>query len=127
MTRGWALGAVVTVLCFTPAIAHKKDPAPQASERQRAIQALNRLTFGACPGDVDRIISMGVDKWIDQQLHPEAINDDALEARLAPFRTLRMSPRELAENFPPPALIRQIADRKESVPRDPRLRAVYEA
>ncbi len=127
MIRGWALVAVAAVLCLTPAIARKKDPAPQADERQRAIQALNRLTFGARPGDVDRVISMGVDKWIDQQLHPESINDDALEARLTPFRTLRMSPRELVENFPPPPLIRQIADGKESMPRDPRLRAIYEA
>lgn len=127
MTRGLALVGVAAVLCFTPAIARKKDPAPQADERQRAIQALNRLTFGARPGEVDRVIAVGVDKWIDQQLHPESINDDALDARLAPFRTLRMSPRELVENFPPPPLIRQIADGKETMPRDPRLRAIYQA
>jgi len=127
MIRGWALVGITAVLCFTPAIARKKDPAPQADGRQRAIQALNRLTFGARPGDLDRVISLGVDKWIDQQLHPEAINDGALDARLAAFRTLRMSPRELVENFPPPPLIRQIAEGKESMPRDPRLRAIYQA
>lgn len=127
MTRGWAFVAVAAVLCFTPAVARKKDPAPQASERQRAVQALNRLTFGARPGDVDRVISLGVNKWIDQQLHPESINDDTLDARLAPFRTLRMTARELVENFPPQALIRQIANGKEGMPRDPRLRAIYEA
>lgn len=127
MTRGLALVGVAAVLCFTPAIARKKDPAPQADERQRAIQALNRLTFGARPGDVDRVIAVGVDKWIDQQLHPDSINDDAVNVRLAPFRTLRMSPRELVENFPPPPLIRQIANGKTELPRDPRLRAIYQA
>lgn len=127
MNRGWALTAIAAVLCFTPAVAHKKDPAPQGSERQRAIQALNRLTFGARPSDVDRVSSLGVDRWIDQQLHPESINDDAFDALLAPFRTLQMSSRELIENFPPQALIRQIANGKEELPRDPRLRAVYQA
>ena len=56
-------------------------------EQKRALHALNRLTFGPRPGDVDRVTAMGVDKWIDQQLHPEKIDDRALDARLAPFRT----------------------------------------
>jgi uncharacterized protein (DUF1800 family) len=76
---------------------------------------------------VGRVLSIGVDKWIDQQLHPDSINDDALEGRLAPFRTLHMDARELAENFPPQALIRQIADGKEPLPRNPERRAIYEA
>ena len=53
-------------------------------ERERAIHALNRLTFGPRPGDVDRVLAMGVDRWIDQQLAPEKIDDRVLEARLAP-------------------------------------------
>ena len=129
LTRGrLALVSVsASLLCFSSAIARQKNPMPQSSERQRAVQALNRLTFGPRPGDIDRVLSIGVDKWIDLQLHPESIKDDALDARLASFRTLRMSPRELIENFPPQALIRQIANGKEGLPRDPRLRAIYEA
>src|SRR6185369_4346527 len=42
----------------------------QMDEHQRAVHALNRLTFGPRPGDVDRVAAMGVDKWIDQQLNP---------------------------------------------------------
>lgn len=114
-------------LCFAAADARKQPPVPQADEHARAIQALNRLTFGPRPGDVDRVVGIGVDKWIDQQLHPKSLDDSALESRLAPFRTLRMSPRELAENFPPQPLIRRIADGKEGMPRDPERRAVYEA
>ena len=70
---------------------------------------------------------MGVDKWIDQQLHPDKIDDHALDARLAPFRTLRMDTRELVENFPPPQVIKAIAEGKQSMPSDPAKRAVYEA
>jgi uncharacterized protein (DUF1800 family) len=96
-------------------------------EPRSAIQALNRLTFGPRLGDRERVLAMGVDNWIDQQLHPESIKDDALEARLAPFRSLGMSPRELAENFPPQTLIRQIAEGKQNLPRNPQQRAIYEA
>lgn len=125
--RGVALLLTSVALCLPLASARKKDSPPQANERARAIQALNRLTFGPRPGDVDRVLAIGVDKWIDQQLHPESIDDHALDARLAPLRTLKMSPRELAENFPPPQTIRQIANGKEGLPHDAEKRAIYQA
>src|SRR5512146_1816940 len=96
-------------------------------ERRRAIHALNRLTFGPRPGDVDRVQAMGVDRWIDLQLHPEKIDDSALQARLEQFRTLRMQPREMLDQFPPPQIVKQVADGRTSMPRDPEQRAVYEA
>jgi len=106
----------------------KREPATtQVDERQRALHALNRLAFGPRPGDVERVAALGVDKWIDQQLHPAKIDDHALEARLEQFRTLRMNTREIVENFPPPAVIKAIAEGKESLPSDPARRAVYEA
>jgi uncharacterized protein (DUF1800 family) len=114
------------------ALGRKKDkPAPGKTmamdDRKRAVHALNRLTFGPRPGDVERVTQIGVDKWIDLQLHPDKIDDSALDARLAPFRTLRMGTKEIVENFPPDQLIKQIADGKASLPQDPTKRAVYEA
>ena len=96
-------------------------------EHKRALHALNRLAFGPRPGDVERVASMGVDKWIDQQLHPEKIDDHTLDARLVAFRTLHMDTRLIVENFPPPQLIKAIAEGKQSMPSDPAQRAVYEA
>ena len=108
--------------------ARKKETASfQMDERKRALHALNRLAFGPRPGDVDRVTSMGVDKWIDLQLHPDKINDDALDARLVPFRTLRMSTKELVENFPSRQVIKAVAEGKKSMPRDPEKRAVYQS
>jgi len=101
--------------------------AAQMDQRQQAIHALNRLTFGPRPGEVDRVMAMGLDKWIDQQLNPDKISDTALDARLAQYRTLRMSNKELVENFPPPQILKAIADGKMGMPRDPERRAVYEA
>ena len=104
-----------------------RKQAPQIDESRRALHALNRLTFGARPGEVERVTALGLDKWIEQQLHPEKIDDSALEARLSPFRTLKMSAREMAEDFPPPQVIRQMERRGGSPPRDPEKRAIYEA
>jgi len=96
-------------------------------DARRAIHVLNRLTFGPRPGDVDRIRAMGIDPWIDQQLHPDSIDDSSLDARLAPYRTLRMDTKQIAENFPPPQVIKAVEQGRQSIPSDPLKRAVYEA
>src|SRR5690242_13473743 len=84
------LGLALSVQ-FAIAKKEKRNPATiQMDEQKRALHALNRLAFGPRPGDLERVTAMGVDKWIDQQLHPDKIDDHALDARLAPFRTLRM-------------------------------------
>ncbi len=133
--RQFALLVALSLLGFTVsvqlALAKKREKqnsaVAQMDERKRALHALNRLTFGSRPGDVERVMAMGVDKWIDQQLHPEKIDDHALEARLTPFRTLRMDTRQIVENFLPPQLIKAAAEGKRSLPSDPAKRAVYEA
>ncbi len=109
------------------ALGRKKEKSAALDEQKRAMQALNRLTFGPRPGDLERVSQMGVDKWIDLQLHPDKIDDSALQARLAPFRTLQMNTREIVENFPNNEMIRQVAEGKVAMPRDPTRRAVYEA
>src|SRR6476660_8898521 len=48
---------------------------------------LNRLTFGPRPDDVARLREIGVASWIDQQLHPERIDDHAVAALLPPLET----------------------------------------
>jgi uncharacterized protein (DUF1800 family) len=103
-------------------------PAPmQIEDDKRVVHALNRFTFGIRPGDVERIRAMGLDKWFDEQLHPEKIDDSAVEARLAPFRTLKMSTKEMVENFPPPQVLKAIENGRMSMPSDPGKRAVYES
>jgi len=123
-----ATAAIVAALATTQfAFSRKEKPPGAMDEHKRAVHALNRLTLGPRPGDVDRVAQIGVDKWIEQQLHPEKIDDSALDARLASFRTLRMNTREIVENFPNNEIIKQIADGKASMPRDPAKRAIYEA
>src|SRR5690242_18097996 len=83
----------------TDSDAATKSAAPM-DDGKRIIHTLNRFTFGIRPGDVERVRTMGLDKWLEEQLNPEKINDGAVEARLAPLRTLKMSTREMMENFP---------------------------
>ncbi len=94
-------------------------------KEQRLRQALDRLTFGPRPGDLDRIESMGLHKWLDAQLHPEKqAESPELQARLAPFDTLRMSIHETYVHYPSPQLIAKVARGTGALPDDPELRAI---
>ena len=127
------LSAILAFLCLACAVpqllAGKKDkekPEAGPDEQKRAVHALNRLTFGPRPGDMQQVVAMGVDHWIDLQLHPDKISDSTLEARLSSLRVLHMSPHEVAEQFPDNALIKQVMDGKRSMPSDPARRAIYQ-
>jgi uncharacterized protein (DUF1800 family) len=110
------------VLIADGAAAGKKTkvvPPPVLSEHERALHALGRLTFGPRPGDLEKVMVMGVDNWIEQQLNPAAIPNPVLDNRLAAYRTLRMAPKELALAFPNGSMIREAADKRRNLPSDP--------
>ena len=74
--------------------------AEQISSGLRAAHALERLSYGPRPGDIDRVSSMGVQTWIDQQLHPNSIALPAtLLRKIDSFDTLRMTPVELSRTY----------------------------
>jgi uncharacterized protein (DUF1800 family) len=86
-------------------------PTEGLGEDQAVLQALNRLGFGPRPGDLERVKEIGLQKWIDQQLRPESIDDSALDARLERFPTLKMSSAKLLDEFPEP----QLAARRQGI------------
>ena len=114
------------------AFGHKKekklrtgaDKSP-LSQDQRALHALNRLTFGPRPGDVAAVEAMGIDQWINQQLHPETIDDGALEARLSMYPAMQLNLHQLTEHFPSQAMIRQAERGKLPIPGGAVQRAIY--
>jgi Protein of unknown function (DUF1800) len=56
------------------------EPATEAE----ALHLLNRLAFGPRPGDIERVMRMGIDAYVVEQLHPETIPlPAALTERLA--------------------------------------------
>jgi uncharacterized protein (DUF1800 family) len=87
-----------------------------ADERSRIVHALNRLTLGPRPGDLEAVRAMGLERWIDRQLHPESIGDEELAARLAPLSTLRLSSAEILRGYdPPPELKKEIQKRRSEM------------
>jgi uncharacterized protein (DUF1800 family) len=72
------------------------------SPEEKIQQALNRLTFGARPGDPAEVRKLGVEKWIELQLHPERIAENpVLEIRLKPLETIRMSGADILTQYSP--------------------------
>jgi uncharacterized protein (DUF1800 family) len=63
------------------------------------VHALNRLAWGPRPGEADSIASLGVMAWIERQLAPERIPDDALRAREREFPVLQLDAGELGRRF----------------------------
>ena len=71
---------------------------------QQAAQALNRLTFGPRPAELDRVIAMGTDRWIERQLTPDQIPDATLDAVLQELPVASAPLKELNDSCPPQGL-----------------------
>ena len=130
-----SLVLALAILCAAvPAWTTKKKAEVDAKRFQekltrdeQVLHALDRLTFGPRPGDVEIVKKMGVKKWIDLQLHPEKIAESpALEAKLAPLETLRMTQGDTEASYPTPQMIRQVAQGRQPLPEDPIARAAVE-
>jgi uncharacterized protein (DUF1800 family) len=105
----------------------KRAPTVQPlTEEERATQALNRLTFGPRPGDLERVQAIGVKKWIELQLNPEQIDDSLLEARLQTFPAMHLSQQDLLQTFPSNAVIKAVSDGKIPFPADRVEHAIYQ-
>jgi len=78
---------------------------------QQVMHALNRLGFGARPGDVEAVRSVGVDHWIAQQLEPSRLAAPRAAAVHARFAVLSMSVPALLDSYPPAPVLRRRAMR----------------
>jgi uncharacterized protein (DUF1800 family) len=127
--------AVSTLLLCTAALVagRTSKPKPQADytafhhklpKDDQIVHALDRLTFGPRPGDVEAVRKLGLKKWIDLELHPERIPENPEVARrLEPLESLRMSQADAERNYPSPDMIRAIANGRQAMPDDPVTRA----
>jgi uncharacterized protein (DUF1800 family) len=139
-----ALAIVLSVnLCVLPGFAQEQagaaqeNPSPKPSNTrpayhsgqlqgdERVLHALNRFTFGPRPGDVEAVSAMGLDRWFEQQLHPQNIDNAVLNARLRQFPAMQWSPEDLLYRLPSDAIIRQAIDGKAPIPLSGALHAVY--
>ncbi len=105
-----AVAAIYTML--TPALitrAESPTGAKLLTEDQKILHVLNRLGYGARPGDAAKVKAMGLQKYIDQQLNPAAIPDPVAEAKVKGLDVFNMSTAELFAKYPNPgALLKQL-------------------
>jgi uncharacterized protein (DUF1800 family) len=95
------LPVVASLFTLLPvgAIRAQETPSGALSDRDEIIHVLNRITFGPRPGDVEAVQKMGLHNYIEKQLHPETIDDSAVEQQLGGFDLLKMSSQELANLY----------------------------
>ena len=118
----FSLGADLPALAAVPVAAKDKKPKQEASLKglpitelsadEAILHALNRLAYGPRPGDIERVRQMGLAKWIDQQLNPNALDDKALEARLQDYPTLHISTAKLIDEYPQPKQAEKKAEKQ---------------
>src|SRR5215475_83862 len=88
--------------------APQNEATKKLTEEQRVAHLLDRVTFGARPGDVERVMKLGWEKYLDEQLRPERISDQVVEQRLKNIESIHLSKAELAKNYPPPQVLQQV-------------------
>jgi uncharacterized protein (DUF1800 family) len=102
-----------------PASSGAEAPGPLRPETplDEAIVAhvLNRVAFGPSARDAARLRELGLARYLDEQLRPDALADTALATRLAGLDTLALSSREISERYYAPMLeLRQAARRAQA-------------
>lgn len=83
----------------------------ELSRDEMAEHVLNRLAFGARPGEAARVASTGVEQWISQQLAPASVADRAGDSVVATYGSLGLPARDLALAFREVRVARQDAQR----------------
>lgn len=99
-----ALAPFLLPLGIAAAAADRPENVPALTPREQAVHVLNRLGFGPRPGDVDRVLRRGVTRYLDEQLHPERLDDSRTESLLRRLPTLSMSAPEIFERYQKPVL-----------------------
>jgi len=110
----WAL----LLPCSSWSVAQTQAARSSQAETERIIHVLNRLGFGPRPGDIERVRAMRLERYIEEQLHPERIDDSAVEARLRTLQAPFLSTRELLAKYPNPGQLIRVLDRQGKLPAD---------
>ncbi|HLQ59607.1 MAG TPA: DUF1800 domain-containing protein [Gemmatimonadales bacterium] len=72
---------------------------PALTPRDSAFHALNRLAYGARPGEADSVAQFGVMKWIERQLDADHVSDARLAERERAFKILEYDRADLAGRY----------------------------
>lgn len=106
--RFFAAAAILTILAPGMILrADTRSPLKPLTEDQKALHILNRLGFGARPGDLEKVKAIGVQKYVDQQLDPAAVADTVADSKIKNLDTFNLSTAELFTKYPNPGALLQ--------------------
>lgn len=88
---------------------------PALTENQKILHVLNRLGFGARPGDVEKVKAIGLNKYIELQLNPGSLDDSVAEAKVQKLDVLKLSNEEMFAKYPNPQAILQAVGRQNGL------------
>src|SRR5215218_10947104 len=99
------LTAILTIAFSLPAVERQPSirmPWKEAglTERQAAAHLLNRFAFGPRPGEVEAVVKMGLDRWLERQLGAD-LPDGKVQEDLRALPALGMSTAEIFKTYPP--------------------------
>jgi len=127
MKRATAILVALAAAWSVSALAAAPSFSAKLSGERKILHALSRLTFGARPGDIERVRVMGPEQWIDLQLHPERIEENpVVEVKLRPLAVLRMSLSRIREIYPTGDSVRALGEGRLPYPADPEHRRALE-
>ena len=97
--REIAQGELPEVITAVPSPTTPADP---------ILRLLNRAGFGAKPGELNRARQLGLEAYLEEQLHPESINDRAADLIERNLTLYQMDPTQLANQEEKDAMIELI-------------------
>src|SRR5260370_38979390 len=86
-------------LLATACLLTAQAPSASLTARDSAFHALNRLAYGARPGEADSVARVGVMRWIERQLDADHVPDPRLAAREREFKILDYERADLAGRY----------------------------
>lgn len=128
MFRSFTVGATLTVA--TAFVQGNRAPTREIkihmpyqqmglTKEQAAAHLLSRFTFGAKPGQVNEVVKMGLENWLEQQLNT-TLPDEEVNLRLPAdkYEALKMSDQEIVNTYLNPGQIIRLAAKKNLFDKD---------
>ena len=87
------------------------------SEREAAEHLLSRLGFGGRPGDIEKLLATGLDKWVLQQLE-HSLPDTELEKKLSGYDALALDNETIVNTYLNAGQVLRMMQKKGTLSRD---------
>ncbi|MBK8809786.1 MAG: DUF1800 domain-containing protein [Acidobacteria bacterium] len=105
-----ALVAALAAPLFAFGADTKGNKVKSLTEDQKILHVLNRLGFGARPGDIEKVKALGIKAYIDKQLDAAAIPDSIADSKVKGIEVFNMSTAEIFAKYPNPGALLRMLD-----------------